>query len=208
MLLPLLWAWVETVRIVPSSERAAFTQWFTFLSESQYFNPPEKRPAEITDCAALVRFAYREALRVHDAQWAARVSLPKLPTLRPFPLQPIDPRFTLPNGTKAHFADAKTLRQHNSRYLGKDLYQARSGDLLFYHQDSQQFPFHVMIFIGASHFEKQPVVVYHTGPSLRDPGEIRRLTIPQLNQHPEPRWRPTSANPHFLGIYRWNLIAD
>jgi uncharacterized protein len=209
MLLPFVLAWVETVRIVPSSERTAFQQWFTFLAESQYFNQPAKRPAEITDCAALVRFAYREALRVHDAAWAARVSLPKLPALRPFPAKPVDPRFSLGGGQLGHFADAKTLRQFNTRLVGRDLAQAQPGDLLFFHQDGQKLPFHVMIFVGASHFgkEKEKMVVYHTGPVSGDPGEIRRLSLTELLQHQEPRWRPLVANAHFLGVYRWNLLA-
>jgi uncharacterized protein YfaT (DUF1175 family) len=217
VLLTLILAWTEAVRaepvgIVPSSERAAFQQWFTFLAESQYFNPAAKRPAEITDCAALVRFAYREALRVHDAAWTQRVSLPKLPALRPFPTRAIDPRYSLGNGALGHFADAKTLRQHNTRFIGHNVAQAQPGDLLFYRQDSQKMPFHVMVFIGRSHFDKGSVVVYHTGPTyagstVRDPGEIRRLTLSELANHPEPRWRPTTANAHFLGIYRWNLLA-
>ena len=68
-------------------------------------------------------------------------------------------------------------------------------------------PFHVMVFVGPSHFNKESVVVYHTGPISRDAGEIRRLTLTELLKHPEPRWRPLAGNPHFLGVYRWNLLA-
>ena len=32
------------------------------LAEAQYFQPPAARPPEINDCAALIRYAYREAL--------------------------------------------------------------------------------------------------------------------------------------------------
>ena len=188
-------------------DRAGFEQWFTFLAESQYFNPPDRRPAEINDCAALARFAYRESLRVHDGAWAARTALPRLPALRPFPAKPIDPRFSLGGGAVGHFADAKTLRQFNSRFVSRELQQARPGDLLFFRQDSQKMPFHVMVFVGPSHFNKESVVVYHTGPISRDAGEIRRLTLTELLKHPEPRWRPLAGNPHFLGVYRWNLLA-
>jgi uncharacterized protein YfaT (DUF1175 family) len=197
-------AWAGLPRIVAPSEEAAFRQWFTFLAETQHFVPAGRRPKEIVDCAALVRFAYREALRVHDGEWARQASLVKLPALRPFPARAVDPRFALPSGALGHFADAKTLRQHNTRFVSRDVAEARPGDLLFFHQDGQKLPFHVMIFVGASHFSAGKVVVYHTGDS---PGEIRRLTLAELDQHPEPRWRPHTSNSHFLGVSRWNLIA-
>jgi len=195
----------DTPRILSPSDQAAFRQWFTFLAESQHFVPLAHRPKEINDCAALVRFAYREALRTHDAPWARSLTLPKLPALRPFPARPLDPRFALPGGARAHFADAKTLHQHNTHFIGREIRHARPGDLLFFHQDGQKLPFHVMIFIGPSHFSRDAVVVYHTGDA---PGEIRRLTLAELNSHPEPRWRPLAANPHFLGISRWNLFPE
>ena len=193
--------------VVAPSDHAAFQQWFSFLAESQFYLAPASRPKEIIDCAALVRFAYREALRTHDAAWAARIPLPKLPALRPFPARPIDPRFTLPGGQSGHFADARTLLRFNTRLIGRDLSQAQPGDLFFFHQPGQKMPFHVMIYVGPSHFAKESVVVYHTGPASRDPGEIRRLTMKELFAHPEPRWRPHAANPSFLGLYRWNLLA-
>ena len=40
---------------------------------------PNPRPAEIDDCAALIRYAYREALRAHDSAWAATARLPLVP---------------------------------------------------------------------------------------------------------------------------------
>jgi uncharacterized protein len=207
ILLPWLVAWGEPARIITMSDQAAFGQWFTFLAESQYYLPGAKRPAEIKDCAALVRFAYREALRVHDGAWAARTALPKLPALRPFPRQAVDPRFQVGGGQVAHFADAKTLRQWNSRLVSRELREARPGDLLFFHQDGGRLPFHVMVYVGRSHFEKEEVVVYHTGPVSGDAGEIRRLTLKELWEHPEPRWRPAVTNSHFLGVYRWNLLG-
>lgn len=201
------WPLILALAALAPSSRAGFQQWFSFLAESQFYVAPLSRPREIVDCAALVRFAYREALRTHDATWAARVPLPKLPALRPFPDRPIDPRFALPDGQLGHFADARTLLRYNARLIGRDLGQAQPGDLLFFHQANQKLPFHVMVYVGGSHFTKENVVVYHTGPVSRDPGEIRRLTLQELLAHPEPRWRPHAANPVFLGVYRWNLLA-
>src|SRR5947207_3027435 len=45
--------------------------------------PDGRRPVEIDDCAALVRFAYREALREHTADWAAEQQLDGLEAILP-----------------------------------------------------------------------------------------------------------------------------
>ena len=52
----------------------------------------------------------------------------------------------------------------------------------------------------------EPGVVYHTGTDRGRPGEIRRVTLAELLDHPDARWRPISANPNFLGVYRWNIL--
>ena len=55
------------VRLADETDRAAFRAWFTLLADSQFEHPA----AEVTDCAALVRFAFREALRAHT--WPGNV---------------------------------------------------------------------------------------------------------------------------------------
>ena len=64
--------------------------------------------------------------------------------------------------------------------------------------------------LGRSHFEPPDAdyIVYHTGPDGRHPGEIRRPAVPELMRHPKPQWRPVAGNPYFLGVYRWNILAD
>jgi uncharacterized protein YfaT (DUF1175 family) len=51
------------LRLDTERDQRAFRRWFTFLAEVQYFVKPPDRPIEIKDCAALIRYAYREALR-------------------------------------------------------------------------------------------------------------------------------------------------
>ena len=58
---------------------APFAAGSRFLAETQFFQPAERRPAEIVDCAALIRYAYREALRAHDGRWATDAHLPLVP---------------------------------------------------------------------------------------------------------------------------------
>lgn len=214
----------DVLRLDDPSDRFAFTQWFTFLAESQYF---AKTPLpEVNDCAALLRLAYREALRDHDSAWAAEVRLASTPMLagivkyhypytlldanvfrvRPGPLTPPD----LSDGTFAQFADAETLMRRNTWLLTRDIARAQPGDLLFYRQLEQNMPFHAMIYLGKSQFDPGPVprLVYHTGPSGKWPGEVRRPSVDDLMRHPSPRWRPQAGNSNFLGVYRWNILRD
>ena len=152
-------------------------------------------PAEIDDCAALLRFAYREALHAHDEIWLSshpvesplpsirQYVYPQTPLganlfrVRPGPFAPED----LKNGSFAQFADAQTLMERNTYRIGRDLRLARPGDLIFYRQLDQDSPydvpgaprnhspFHSMIVCGENG------VVYHTGPIHHGKGEMRRL---------------------------------
>ena len=69
----------DFLRLDDADDQRAFRRWFTFLAETQFFQPREARPAEIVDCAALIRYAYREALRAHDGRWATDAHLPLAP---------------------------------------------------------------------------------------------------------------------------------
>ena len=119
------------------------------------------------------------------------------------------------NGAFAEFADAKTLKGLNTFYVSRDIRLARPGDLLFYYQLEQYSPFHSMIFIGRSQWpvegespQVDDIVVYHTGPVGKKPGEMRRVRLEELLQHPSPRWRPVEGNRNFLGVYRWNILKE
>src|SRR5713101_4785625 len=69
----------EFLRLDSESDRRAFRHWFTFLAESQYYRQAQRLPREINDCAALIRFAYRQALREHDGAWASELDLDAVP---------------------------------------------------------------------------------------------------------------------------------
>jgi uncharacterized protein YfaT (DUF1175 family) len=198
------------------ADQRAFRRWFTFLAEIQYFQAPEARPVEITDCAALIRYAYREALRLHDSRWAAGAHLPLVPAMESvaryqYPYTPLGAAiFHVGGGRYAEFADAQTLQRLNSFFVTRDLTRALPGDLLFYRQDASHMPFHSMIYLGSSQVEKTGTryVVYHTGPGDDGPGEIRRLSVAELDHFPEPEWRPAADNPAFLGVFRWNILRS
>jgi uncharacterized protein YfaT (DUF1175 family) len=200
----------EALRLDDSRDRDAFRRWFTFLAEAQFFNDPAARPPEITDCSALIRYAYREAFRNHDSRWAAEANLPLVLPYESiakynYPRTPAGPSIFRTADGYAQFADARTLRRHNTRFVSRDIRRAQPGDLLFYRNERSH---HAMIFIGPSHIARDDAVyvVYHTGPEGRNPGEMRRPPLSELMSHPDAQWRPVESNPNFLGVYRWIIL--
>jgi len=219
----------DFVRLDSPSDQETFRRWFVLIAEYQALRPAEQVPREINDCAALLRYSYRNALRTHDSNWLREVqieppsALPSLEKYR-YPFTPLGASLfrirpgkfqvsDLKDGTFAEFADAKTLKDFNSHLVSRDVHDARPGDLLFYRQLEQDTPFHSMIFVGRSAWQPESdptnnsdVVVYHTGQIGGAPGEMRRVTVAELLQHPSPRWRPVAGNSNFLGVYRWNIL--
>jgi hypothetical protein len=212
----------DFLRLDDDADRRAFRRWFTYLAEERYFQPAREGPVEIEDCAALIRYAYREALRAHDGAWASAAGLPVVPAFESvlkyrYPRTPLgaalfrvrDGPFRagdLEDGAFAEFADVRTLWRWNTHPLGRNLAAARPGDLLFFRREPGVY--HSMIYLGESQLrpDGRRYVVYHTGPDGADPGEIRRLTIEEIERFPRPEWRPSPANPVFLGVFRWNIL--
>jgi uncharacterized protein YfaT (DUF1175 family) len=219
----------DFLRLDAPSDQDTFRRWFVLIAEFEALRPPNEVPQEINDCAALVRYSYRNALRTHDAAWFRETqiepssALPSLEKYR-YPHTPLGAALfrirpgaffpeDLKNGTFAEFADAKTLKDFNMHFVSRDIHAARPGDLLFYRQLEQDSPFHSMIFIGGSPWLGQTdttsaidVIVYHTGPIGNARGEMRRLSVAELLEHPSPRWRPVAGNSNFLGVFRWNIL--
>jgi uncharacterized protein YfaT (DUF1175 family) len=207
------------LRLNSVSDRQNFRRWFTLIAERQAFANP--LPKEINDCAALLRYSYREAMRRHDAAWATDLNLGGLPAgpdivKYRYPHTPLGPKLfrtrqgevtaaDVTDGTFAEFADVKTLVMDNAHSISRDIHRAQPGDLIFYRQPEQRSPFHSMIFVGHSNFTSgDDWVVYHTGSD----GEMRRMQLQSLLNHPDPRWRPVAGNPNFLGVYRWNILRE
>ncbi len=216
----------DSLRLSDESDRRAFTDWFTLLAESVYVLPENRRPKEVTDCAALLRFAYREALREHTGEWAAGLGLPRVSTAGSvarydYPFTPLGANLfrvragpflaaDLGDGAFAQFANARSLMRWNTFPVTRDVHRAQPGDLLFFRQLQQNMPFHAMVFLGKSRFEPsaETYVVYHTGPIDGGAGEVRRPALEELLHHPSPRWRPTPGNPNFLGVFRWKILRE
>lgn len=197
------------VRLADASDRSAFRSWFVLLADAQF----EKPSPEVTDCAALVRFAFREALRSHTPEWARRVALPfapSFPDVRSAPRAGRDgwPLFRVAANRYGEFADARTIVRLNARPIGRDLALLQPGDVLYFNQAGQSQPDHLMVFVGRSVFDREHAdwVVYHTGPIDNGPGEVRKVRLDDLLQHPSPRWRPDPSNRQFVGIFRLTAL--
>lgn len=210
----------DALRLHNASDRIAFRRWVSALADTTATLPPTRLPAEIGDCAALLRWVYRGSLHAHDAAWQSSQpfdSLPPLPSIQQYayPFTPLGAnlfRITpggytandAHNGAFAQFADAKTLMQRNTFFVSRDVRAARTGDLLFFRQLEQNSPFHSMILTGSGH----NWAVYHTGPIGKERGEVRRVLLDDLLNHPDRRWRPLPENSNFLGVYRWNILRE
>ncbi len=200
------------VRLADESDRAAFRSWFVLLADAQF----DRTTPDVGDCAALIRHAYREAMRAHTPEWVRRAGLPFAPQFAdvrsaPKPSANGWPLFQVSGGASvkyAEFADAKTLIALNTRPLGRDTKALRAGDLLYFRQPGQKDPDHLMVFVGRSLFEAggDDWVVYHTGPTDDGPGEVRKVRLATLQQHPAARWRPLTSNQHFIGVYRLAVL--
>jgi uncharacterized protein len=214
----------DFLRLQSTADREAFRRWFTLLAEHEALSPVPAHE-EINDCAALLRFSYREALKPHDDTWIATLQLHNVPAVddvRKYgvPYTPLANKLfrvregnfvaaDINDGTFAEFADAKTLMHLNAHFISREVADARPGDILFYLQFGQHSPFHSMIFVGRSHYSSgNDWVVYHTGPNGKTPGVLKRVTLSSLLQHPDPRWRPVRGNSNFLGVYRWNILRE
>ena len=209
----------DFLRLTDPADQAAFRRWFTLIASYQAFRPSTQVPAEIVDCASLLRYSYREALRRHDEQWVMATGIeidaslgeirawqyPNTPLRRGlFRVQPgAFQASDVSSGAFAEFADAKTLVERNAFFVSRDVRAALPGDLLFYRQIGHSSPWHSMIVTQAGPDAR---VVYDTGPDHGQPGELRRVAVAELIDHPEPQWRPLAANPNFLGVYRWNIL--
>jgi uncharacterized protein YfaT (DUF1175 family) len=216
----------DAVELQSFADRESFRRWFTGIAELQYYQLSDQWNAEQRDCAGLVRFAWREALRRHDRVWFLRMGSGYeaiAPDVKSYNLEgsalgeklfrndfgsykPTD----LADGKFSEFADARTLKNFNSVFVGRDRHQARAGDLLLFYQPwVRKFPYHVMLFLGAPRIAASGAddwVVYHTGSSPNDRGAVKKVELSVLDHHPDARWRPVESNRNFLGFYRLKIL--
>lgn len=219
----------DSAELISYTDRENFRRWFTRIAEGQFYRMSDAWHTEQRDCAGLVRFSLREALRRHDRLWLRRIGAeyePATPDVRRFTLENnllgeklfrtrsgVFAESNLADDTFSEFADARTLRAFNTEFISRDWREAQAGDLLFFHQPwGARFPYHVMIFLGSAQVTEDAAeqgddwVVYHTGASASDAGAVKKIRLATLARHPDARWRPVASNPRFLGFYRLKFL--
>jgi uncharacterized protein len=177
----------DFLRLTGEADREAFRQWFVLIADYQATRPAAQVPKEITDCASLLRYAYREALKKHDAGWIkdSGIELGALPgdlSAWHYPDTPLGAglfrvtagpfeRGDEGTGAFAPSADAKTLVERNAYLVSRNVWQAEPGDLLFYRQLGQSSPWQSMI---VTRVGSDAAVVYDSGEdqSLPEQGPV------------------------------------
>ncbi len=189
-----------------------FRSWFVRIADSQFVKPNSYWNPNERDCAGLIRYSYREALKKHDADWFIQsgISLDKnLPDTASYsyPNVPFlgEKIFKQKKGSALDlesfgtFADAETLFRLNTIFISKNIVEAKRGDLLFFENRGEiRFPFHSMIVSGIASTE--PIVIYHTG----DGNILKRVPISYLAS--SKIFRVSPENPYFLGVYRFSIL--
>jgi uncharacterized protein len=198
----------DSAELETEHDRAAFSEWFVRIAESQFLKQNSGWNANERDCAGLVRYAYREALKVHDDRWQKKSGIvidKNLPDVERFhyPEVPLlgEKLFKVKKGdagdlaTFSSFADAQTLLNYNVFFVSKNVSEARKGDLLFFHLDSNDSPWHSMIVTEAG----AKMLVYHTGRG----DVVKRVALSYLSGS---AFEPSERNNRFLGVYRFNIL--
>jgi uncharacterized protein len=188
-----------------SSEQAKiFRSWVVTIVEDQMSRGPNPR-WQHQDCAGLVRFAVRETLAKHDDEWRRANGFKGRVLPAELDLANAEKarlgRWKNSDETSSQFVRALPMIQQNAEFLGKTVERIEPGDLLFFDQGDQQ---HVMVWTGRR-------IVYHNGQHLRrgekttDNG-LRAVSLQELMQWKDTRWRPRTDNPNFSGFYRLSFL--
>lgn len=199
------------------ADRERFAQWFAAIAQSQYYGINADWDVKDQDCAGLLRYAFVQALMPHDARWQAKfkylpeVNAPPVQNLSyPLPLLSRSAFRVAPGAYRAGDVEAgRLVGRTGAQYLlnysmvrvARDVRQARRGDLLFFFRP-RLGSYHSMVYLGGG------MVVYHTGASPQEGGEVRLLSLQTLMKHPDPAFHPVLNNQNFLGVYRWKILQS
>ena len=190
----------QTAPALDAQQSQVFRAWFVRIAQEQLRQGPSPRWQQ-QDCASLVRFAANEALKVHDAKWLRANGLSNRylpPELELSAAQrQLAQQWQQGGGQSGPYVNAIKLIQFNSQFVGRDLNQARPGDLMFFDQGDDQ---HLMIWMGRH-------IAYHTGTSTQTDNGMRSVSLQQLMTWKDTRWIPDASNPNFIGVYRLHFLS-
>ncbi len=196
-------------------DRARFADWFAAIAQSQYYGMNRDWAAQDRDCGGLLRYAFINALAAHDAAWFAKFNY--LPRPHQMDVQALT--YPLPVISRSVFrvaggayqpgdiAAGKLVGRSGVQYLAtyamvkvsRDINRARRGDVLIFIRPNLR-SYHSMVYLGGN------LVVYHTGASPAEGGEVRLLSVQSLLRYAERAFHPALSNSNFLGVYRWKIL--
>lgn len=202
----------DAAELDAEEDRCAFREWFVRVAESQFMKRNASWNVAERDCAGLIRYSYREALKAHDNAWLSRSGLvldKNIPDIRKFhyPDVPVlgenifrtragqadDP------GCFSAFADAETLARFNTGFVSRSLNDAKKGDILFFRIESKgKVQFHSMIVAGP--YGGSVMLIYHTGTN----DVIKRVDAGYLRG--SGAFDPDPRNGRFLGVFRFSIL--
>jgi len=211
----------DVTELNDGNDRERFRDWFIWLALALKDSILSDWNSSERDCAGLLRYCYREALKSHDYFWKTKwsymnsilpmpdrnvqkYSYPRIPLLSDKLFRTRAGEFycsDLEDTTFAQFAKARHIMDYCCDYLGKSSSTyLKPGDLLFFHRpEDLEDAYHSMIYLGG----KDKWIIYHTG---TDSIGIRQVTLDQLRTHPNPIWHPVALNHAFQGYFRWKIL--
>jgi uncharacterized protein YfaT (DUF1175 family) len=193
-------------------DRNAFREWFVRIAESQFLKHNASWNDTERDCAGLIRYSYREALKQHNNTWLLRSGLvvdKNIPDIQKFHYPDVpgigDKIFKIRSGNAEElesfgsFADALTLSKFNTGFVSRSLTDAKKGDILFFRIEGRgKVQFHSMIVASA---DKGPIMlIYHTGKQ----DVIKRVESVYLKGSEV--FNPDEKNERFLGVFRFHIL--
>lgn len=204
--------------VLKGEDSYIFRSWFVNIALCQSLQLSPNWRENQRDCAGLVRFAMKEALKHHNKKWFQEtgidpeiwlektgVDLRSIPDVSAYnyPEAPVGGTniFVVGRDRLSSFATAYAILKYNVNFVGFDLSAALPGDLLFFHHPNP-VTFHTMIYTGEG-------LVYHTGPvSEEDPGKIKLWRLDDYMRIMPIQWLPIRENTCFLGIYRLKILGE
>ncbi|KAF2956207.1 DUF1175 family protein [Marinitoga sp. 38H-ov] len=195
-------------------ESIIFRNWFTNIVIN--IAVEKNLPYNYSDCAGLIKFAYKETLKKHDASWLAsnnykgpifkdlRYNYPDVPFVGVKIFRKNDGIFDKKNIDEdfSEYVTARYLIEFNLEYISKDIDKAKSGDILaFFHPEDPEFPYHLMIYIE---YRNEKFLIYHTGP-IDGGGYIKVVKLSEFYKF-DPSWLPVKNNKYFLGVFKFKLL--
>ncbi len=194
-----------------------FRNWFVNIALHVFQNDSPLWSQSERDCAGLIRFCAKEALKKHDSNWLKKSNykgtiLPDVEKYN-YPDLPLigSKLFRISSGSYkgpedfSTFAVCRILVESSMEFVSKDIKRASVGDILvFVHPEDFEMPYHAMIYLGKLG-TSQDWILYHTGPINESAGEMRLVRLDVISSL-DPSWEISERNKYFLGFFRFKFL--